>query len=50
MSKAVRRAVHLFGVGRVIAHRRVVMSEAPTGLSLHDAHGPPIDETISYTP
>jgi hypothetical protein len=28
----------------------VVVSEALTGLSLHDAHGPPIDETISYTP
>jgi len=48
--EAVRGAVHLFGVGRMIAYRRVMMNETLTGFSLHDAHGPPIDETISYTP
>jgi hypothetical protein len=48
--EAIRGAVHLFGVGRMIAYRRVMMNETLTGFSLHDAHGPPIDETISYTP
>jgi hypothetical protein len=48
--EAVRGAVHLFGVGRMIAYRRVMMNETLTGFSLHDTHGPPIDETISYTP
>jgi hypothetical protein len=47
---AVRGAIYLTGVGRVIAHRRVVVSLALSGFSLHDAHSPPIDETISYTP
>ncbi len=46
MSKAVRRAVHLTGVSRVIAHWCVVVSVALSSFSLHDAHGPPIDETI----
>jgi len=49
VSRAIRRAVRFPGVGRVIAHRRVVVSEALSGLSLHDAHGPPVDETIFYT-
>jgi hypothetical protein len=48
--KTVRGAIYLTGVGRVIAHRRVVVSLALSSFSLHDAHGPPIDETISYTP
>jgi hypothetical protein len=34
----------------MIAYRRVMMNETLTGFSLHDAHGPPFDETISYTP
>jgi hypothetical protein len=48
--KAVRGAIRPSGVGRVIAHRRVVVSLTLSGFSLHDAHGPPIDETISNTP
>jgi hypothetical protein len=48
--KAVRGAIHPSGVGRVIAHRRVVVSLTVSGFSLHDAHGPPINETISNTP
>jgi hypothetical protein len=47
--KTVRGAVGLTGVGRVIAHRRVVVGLALTGFSLHDAHGPPIDESVPYT-
>jgi hypothetical protein len=47
---AVRGAFHFTGVGRVIAHRRVVVSVTLSGFSLHDAHSPPNDETISYTP
>ena len=50
MIAAVRGAIYLTGVGRVIAHRRVVVSLALSGFSLHDAHSPPNDETISYTP
>lgn len=50
MLKAVRGAVHLTGVGRVIAHRRMMVSVALSGFSLHDAHCPPIDKTVSYTP
>jgi hypothetical protein len=47
--KAVRGAIRPSGVGRVIAHRRVVVSVTLSGFSLHDAHGPPIDKTISNT-
>ena len=50
MIAAVRGAIYLTGVGRVIAYRRVVMSLTLSGFSLHDTHSPPIDETISYTP
>jgi hypothetical protein len=50
MITAVRDAVYLTGVGRVIAYRRVVMSVTLSGFSLHNAHSPPIDETISNTP
>ena len=50
MIKAVRGAIRPSGVGRVITHRRVVVSLTLSGFSLHDTHGPPIDETISNTP
>ncbi|MFI5036375.1 MAG: hypothetical protein ACHQFZ_09260 [Acidimicrobiales bacterium] len=50
MIKAARGAVHLTGVGFEIAYRRVVVSLSLSGFSLHDAHGPPVDETVSCTP
>lgn len=48
MIKAVCGAIRS-GVGSVIAHRRVVVSLTLSGFSLHDTHGPPINETISNT-
>ena len=50
MIKTVGGTIRPSGVGSVIAHRRVMVSLTPSGFSLHDAHGPPIDETISNTP
>jgi hypothetical protein len=48
--KAVRGTIRPSHVGRMIAHRRMVVSLTLSGFSLHDTHGPPIDETISNTP
>jgi hypothetical protein len=45
MNGAVRRAIYVTRVSRVIAHRRVVVRQTLSGLSLHDTHGPPIDGT-----
>jgi hypothetical protein len=50
MLKAALGALCVAGIGRVIAYRRVVVGLTLPGLSLHDAHGPPFDETISSTP
>jgi len=50
MIKTGRRAVNLSGIGREIAYRRVVVSLALSSFSLHNAHGPPINLTIYFTP
>ena len=50
MITAVRGAVSLTGVGRVVADRRVMVSLSLPGFSLHDTHIPPINEANSYTP
>ncbi len=46
MNEAVRRAICLTGVGRVIVHRRVVVSKSLSRFSLYDAHFAPIAEMI----
>jgi hypothetical protein len=46
MIKTLRGAAHLTGVSRVITHRRVMVSLALSGFSLHDAHVPPINGSL----